>query len=78
MNQHRRFYVVRGKATHGRITHKCPTLELALDTLRRFERDAMSDIAIHDPDGAPLTPAALEALAAGLTPAAPVALAGEP
>jgi len=77
VNPHRRFYVVRGKATHGRITHLCPTPELALDTLRRFERDAMGDITIHDPDGAPLSSAALEALAAGLTPA-PVALAGEP
>ncbi len=74
MSPVRRFYVVRGKATHGSITHKCPTAELALDTLRRFERDAVQDVSLHGPDGLPLSPAGLEALATGT---GSVALAGE-
>ncbi len=74
MSPARRFYVVRGKAKHGRITHKCPTAELALDTLRRFERDAVQDVSLLDLDGLPLSPAGLEALATGT---GPIALAGE-
>ena len=75
MSPARRFYVVRGKATHGSITHKCPTAELALDTLRRFARDAVQDVSVLDPDGLPLSPAGLEARVTG---AGSVVLAGEP
>lgn len=70
MSSPRRFYVVRGKAAHGSITHRCPTAELALDTLRRFERDAVRDVSLLDPDGLPLSPGRLEALATGTDPVA--------
>lgn len=67
MNRDRRFFVVRGKASHGSITHKCPTAAMALETLRRFEREAVQDVTLHDPEGGPLTPEALETLVAGAT-----------
>jgi hypothetical protein len=68
VSQDRRFYVVRGKATHGSITHKCPTAALALDTLRRFERDSVQEVSLHGPDGSPLSPDGLEALATATAP----------
>ncbi|MBE7198974.1 MAG: hypothetical protein INR70_14395 [Parafilimonas terrae] len=73
MNRDRRFFVVRGKASHGSITHKCPTAAMALETLRRFEREAVQDVILHDPEGRSLTPEALEALVTGA--AAPEATA---
>lgn len=75
MSRDRRFFVVRGKASHGSITHKCPTAAMALETLRRFEREAVQDVTLHDPDGSPLTPEALEALVTGAAAPEAVVLA---
>ncbi len=73
MTQARRFYVVSGKASHGSITHKCPTAGMALETLHRFTLDAVQNITIYDPDGLPLSEEALALLGEGSAPA-PVAL----
>jgi hypothetical protein len=62
VSQDRRFYIVRGRAKHGLITHRCPTIEFALQSLERFTREGFADICILDPDGAPLTPTKLKAL----------------
>ena len=73
MTAARRFYVVSGRASHGSITHKCPTAAMALETLHRFTQDAVQGITIFDPDGLPLSQEALTSLSAGAAPA-PVAL----
>lgn len=75
MNRDRRFFVVRGKASHGSITHKCPTAAMALETLRRFEREAVQDVTLYDPDGSSLTPEVLEALVTGAASPETTALA---
>ncbi|GJD35462.1 hypothetical protein [Methylobacterium aerolatum] len=72
MSTARRFYVVSGRASHGAITHKCPTAGMALDTLRRFTQDAVQNITILDPDGLPLSEEALTVLGEEPVPASAV------
>jgi hypothetical protein len=61
----RRFYTVRGKASHGLVTHLCPTVEMAIDTLKRFQREEVRDLSSFDPEGRPVSQADLEAIAVG-------------
>jgi hypothetical protein len=67
VSQDRRLYIVRGQAAHGVITHRCPTAEFALDSLKRFKRENMESIIVLDLDGVPLTLGELEIVSAQAT-----------
>lgn len=71
MTQQRRLYTVKGRASHGSITHLCPTADLALDTMRRFQREAVQDILLLDQAGLAISPADLEAIVLGDVSAKP-------
>lgn len=63
----RRFYVVRASRAKGTVTYNCPTPEWALRKLRDFIAAHYKDISVTDPDGRPLSEAALEARISGVT-----------
>ncbi|MCJ2022698.1 hypothetical protein [Methylobacterium sp. J-067] len=75
MTQQRRFYIVKGKASHGSVTHLCPTVSIAIDTLKRFRQGAVQDIQIFDPNGDAMSPNDLEASGTGAEKPEPAAFA---
>jgi uncharacterized protein YoaH (UPF0181 family) len=46
---------------------------MALDTLRRFQQDAVENIQLFDPEGSSISPGELEAVATGAVPSKPMA-----
>lgn len=74
MSRDRRFYIVKGRASHGNVTHLCPTLSIAIDALKRFRQGSIHDVQVFDPNGDAWSPADLEAFGAGTEKTEPAAL----